>query len=125
MVVDVLDFGQVISIAKMTLTVNIANQRQHRRVTGAILERQVPYMWKQPGMRDFREVIARDFTEELQIQILGMSRSTFVALWRLLHHTRGSQILLKNTCKSLLCQVTCKCDKECFHCNYAKYAFLF
>lgn len=82
-VVDVLDFGWVISIATMTLTVNIANQRQHRRVTGAILERQAPYMWKQPDMRDFREVILCDFTE-LQIQILRMSRSTFVVLWRLL-----------------------------------------
>lgn len=60
--VDVLDFGQVILIATMTLTVNIASQRQHRRVTGAILERQAPYMWKQPDMKDFREVILRNFT---------------------------------------------------------------
>lgn len=85
--VDVPDFGRVILIATMTLTVDIANHRQHRRVTVAILERQAPYMWKQPDIGDFREVILHDFTEERQIQILRMSRSTFVVLWRLLHHT--------------------------------------
>lgn len=54
-------FGRFISIATSALTVSIAYLRQHRSVTGAMLERQAPVKCEGPNMRDFWEVMVHNF----------------------------------------------------------------
>lgn len=58
-------FGRFISIATTALTVSIAYLRQHRRVMGAMLERQAPVKCERPHMRDFWEVMVHNFRHEL------------------------------------------------------------
>lgn len=74
-------FGRFVSIPTTAFTVIIANWRQLKRVMGAMLERQTNYMWERAHMRDFSEVIDRDFTEGLRIQNFRRTRSTFDGLF--------------------------------------------
>lgn len=124
-VVDVLDFGRVISIATMTLTVNTANQRQHRQLRelywkGKLLICGSSQIWGISGRwySAISQKNCRFKSSEWAAPLLLCYSACYII-------PKGARSYWKNTCESLLCQVTSKCDKECFHCNYAKYAFFF
>lgn len=67
----------LVSNVTAALAVITANRRQHRCVTGAVLERQTPNQQEQPHSReDFWEATVRDFIEEARNQNFRMYQVT-------------------------------------------------
>ncbi|CAK6982383.1 protein ALP1-like%2C partial, partial [Scomber scombrus] len=77
-------FGSVISAAATAITVLIMNRRQRQRI---IIQRQSPYVWQRPRIRDFWErIVNEDFTDEMWIQHFPMTLDTFIELCNVLEH---------------------------------------